>query len=104
MTANILPSSGTPLEHAIYTFADGSKMATCSVGGLDLTAYGVRMFRSTDPDAATAKCFVGYDLDTATGGNWVFTYSATTHKATALYQDPGGAYNNHSETFTCVPF
>lgn len=104
VTAGILPSNGTPLEHAIYTFADGSKMATCSVGGLSFTVYGVRMFRATDADVATGKCFVGYDLDSATGGSWTFVYSATTHRTTATYFDPGSAYHNHAEAMDCTPF
>lgn len=72
------------------TYSNGDVFAECEISGSSWTVSKSIIYKSTQAGAAHGDCVLGYDVDTASSGYWVFG-QATSTTATAVYHDTGSA-------------
>lgn len=89
-------ASGLLFIYQIATYSTGDTAVNCSISTAVAAYTGLSIYKAGTPGATTHSCTVGYDVDTATAGYWVFTSNAST---TAVYNDSGSASNGLTITF-----
>lgn len=89
------------LRHESYRFADGSVLATCEVGGANLTIKGVNMWATGTTGATVGGCLVGVDVDTASYGFFSMEL-ASNAASTATYRDQSSTNNGRTFPLTCM--
>lgn len=102
--ADLGGGSGFGLTHDVYTYADGSVLASCTVKGGLAEWTRVSLYRGTQAGAATGGCDIGVEADSQSGGFWSFDLDPTRTASTVVYNDPASPFNNRRQTIKCEQF
>jgi len=88
---------GVGLHYEVIHFTGNAQFVTCNV--YDTSRDHGRSYYLPNTPAGT--CYTVYDIQTASGGYWSFSYSGSTYQA--QYIDPGSANDGVIYTFSsCV--
>ena len=94
---------GWNLVHEVYTFSDGSVLATCEVKGGNLSSSSVLMHRANTPGARAGGCIATRDDETdATSGIWIFALGSVGVASNAKYADPGSPTHGRVFALSCA--
>lgn len=94
-------SAAYNLGHDIYTFADGSVLATCYVWGSGFAVSGTNMWKAGTHGAEVGGCIVEADVDSGTYGFWTFDRTSTVSSLASIH-DQGYPTDGRAFVITCA--
>ena len=82
-----------------WTLSSGDIYTYCEISPKNKGVSATRLWRNGQAGATNRVCYVTYDFDTTPSfGYWRFS-GATPQSRTAIFQKPGGAYDQYTVTF-----
>lgn len=96
-------SNGGTTYSLIYQnlkYSNGDAFVTCEVEGGAYSSTSTNYYRANQTGATSGACTLVNDLDTATGGYWIFGLAGSS--ASATYQDIGSSNNGSVVSLTCA--
>lgn len=90
-----------PVVMQRHEFSDGMVMTQCYVIGTAFTASSTEVYQKGQIGAVNGSCFVGADVDAASGGEWRFRIPSGATNGVVQYYDPPSPWNGRQFAFAC---